>query len=112
MIKITDQITTWANMGRFVYYDDKGSIFVGKSDIDNFEKIWLSCLFVKDEYRHRGIAHQLMDAAITLSKNVGFKEIWLICKKPLVTFYQNFGFTIYAINFDENGLTYTMVLEN
>lgn len=58
---------------------------------------------VLPDYRHQGIAGQLMNAFIELSKERGKKGIVLTCKNHLIGFYQNFGYVHKGISSSIHG---------
>ena len=90
---IPEEIVTWYAEGKYLYDDNKGSIFIGKSLDQEDEKIWFSQLYVKDKYRHQGIGHHLIKRAIKYCKSTGIKEVYLWCIIDCITFYSYFGFT-------------------
>lgn len=47
---------------------------------------WLACLFVKEEYRSKGIAAQLLEHTLVEAKRLGYKKVYL--STDLVGFYE------------------------
>lgn len=90
---ITDKMTVWYTEGKYIYDDNKGSIFIGKSLDKEDKRFWFSQLYVKDEYRHQGIGTTLVKRAIKYCKSNDIKEVYLWCTIGLITFYSCFGFT-------------------
>lgn len=60
-------------------------------------------LDVLPEYRKSGVAAQLLNHLITLSKNRGKKGIVLTCKDYLVNYYSKFGFEHRGISDSSHG---------
>lgn len=89
---ITEEMAVWYTEGKYIYDDNKGSIFIGKPSDKKDERLWFSQLYVKDEYRHQGIGTSLVKRAIKYCKSNGIKEVYLWCIIELITFYSRFGF--------------------
>ena len=51
--------------------------------------LWVKALFVSPEYRRKGIASQLVQAAETEAANTGERELYALTDVP--TLYQNLG---------------------
>lgn len=60
-------------------------------------------LDVLPEYRCRGIAAQLMNYFIKLSKERGKKGMVLTCKNHLIHYYEKFGFKHQGVSASEHG---------
>ena len=90
---ITEEMAVWYTDGKYIYDDNKGSIFIGKSLDKKDERFWISQLYVKDNYRHQGIGTSLVKRAIKYCKSNDIKEVYLWCTIELITFYLRFGFT-------------------
>lgn len=90
---ITEEMAVWYTEGKYIYDDNKGSIFIGKSLDKEDKRFWFSQLYVKDKYRHQGIGTSLIKRAIKYCKLNGIKEVYLWCTRDLITFYSYFGFT-------------------
>src|ERR1700694_4357858 len=52
---------------------------------------WLASIFVRPDWRRKGIASQLIMAALTRAKLIGIKKIFLFTH-DLQEFYRDFGF--------------------
>ena len=65
------------------------------------------------EYRKKGIAGKLLEAAINDTKNRGKKGLVLTCKEALLPYYSKFGFVNEGVSASEHGgaLWYQMKLE-
>ncbi len=50
---------------------------------------WFACLFVKEEFRGKGIAESLLDHGVNEAKNKGFDTLYLYT--DLVNFYERKG---------------------
>lgn len=70
-------------------------------------------LDVISEYRNQGIAAQLMNHMIEVSRIAGRKGVILTCKEKLIHYYENFGFKNKGISKSKHGgvLWYDMFLE-
>ncbi|MGM9934894.1 GNAT family N-acetyltransferase [uncultured Clostridium sp.] len=60
-------------------------------------------LDVLPEYRHKGVAAQLMNHLIELSKERGKKGMVLTCKNHLIHYYEKFGFRHQGVSESEHG---------
>lgn len=61
--------------GRFV-----GKIFLCREEdgfMDIHDQLWISALFVKEEFRGQGIARELIKVVEDKSRSLGFKKIYL-----------------------------------
>lgn len=69
-------------------------------------------LAVLPEFRHKGIAHNLMNAFINLAKARQKKGMVLTCKEELISFYQQFGYVCLGQSQSQHGgaLWYDMFL--
>lgn len=65
------------------------------------------------EYRNRGIAAQLMNYMIEVSKDAGRKGVILTCKEKLIHYYMKFGYKNKGISESVHGGAewYDMILE-
>lgn len=70
-------------------------------------------LDVIPEYRNKGIAAQLMNYMIDVSKSKGRKGVILTCKEHLINYYSKFGFENKGISESGHGGAkwYDMILE-
>lgn len=70
-------------------------------------------LDVIPEYRNRGIAAQLMNYMIEVSKDAGRKGVILTCKEKLIHYYMKFGYKNKGISESVHGGAewYDMILE-
>ena len=70
-------------------------------------------LDVIPEYRNKGIAAQLMNYMIDVSKSTGRKGVILTCKEHLINYYSKFGFKNKGVSNSEHGGSkwYDMILE-
>lgn len=101
----------------FVYKID--GEFIGQGDLvlekDGYtipnERMYLSRLIVKKEYRNRGIGSQITDFLIDKAKDLGYREISLgvdCDNENALHLYKKKGFEIYAQSKDEYGEFYKM----
>lgn len=60
-------------------------------------------LDVLPEYRNKGVAAQLMNHLIELSKERGKKGMVLTCKNHLIHYYEKFGFRHKGVSESEHG---------
>ncbi|MCA2019154.1 GNAT family N-acetyltransferase [Vibrio tritonius] len=60
-------------------------------------------LAVDPQYQHQGIAHQLLDHLITVTKQRGAKGLVLTCKDALVGFYEQHGFVCQGVSSSTHG---------
>ena len=60
-------------------------------------------LDVLPEYRNQGVAAQLLNYFIQLSKERGKKGMVLTCKNHLINYYEKFGFKHQGISASEHG---------
>lgn len=70
-------------------------------------------LDVISDYRNQGIAAQLMNHMIEVSRLAGRKGVILTCKDKLIHYYSKFGFKNKGISKSEHGgaVWYDMILE-
>ncbi len=70
-------------------------------------------LDVLAEYRNQGIAAQLMEHLIKVSRSAGRKGVILTCKEKLIHYYSKFGFENKGVSKSEHGGSkwYDMILE-
>jgi ribosomal protein S18 acetylase RimI-like enzyme len=70
-------------------------------------------LDVMPEYRNQGIAAQLMNYMIEISKAAGRKGVILTCKERLIHYYEKFGYVNKGISESVHGGAkwYDMILE-
>lgn len=64
------------------------------------------CVFGLDvlpNYQHKGIAQKLMKAFIELSQVRNKKGMILTCKKPLISFYEQFGYQCQGVSLSSHG---------
>lgn len=76
------------------------------------ERVYLSRLIVKKEYRNRGIGSQITDFLIDKAKEMGYCEIALDVdcdNENALHLYKKKGFEIYAQDKDEYGEFYKML---
>ena len=63
-----------------------------KDDIDEKEyEPYLADVYIKEEYRGRGLSKTLIQDAITKAKELGYKTLYL--HSSLKNYYEKFGFT-------------------
>ena len=69
-------------------------------------------LSVMSDYRNQGIAAQLMNHLIEISRAAGRKGVILTCKERLIRYYAKFGFKNTGISKSEHGgsVWYDMIL--
>tara|TARA_Y100001963_G_C6733840_1_gene425292 strand:- start:218 stop:544 length:327 start_codon:yes stop_codon:yes gene_type:complete len=84
---------SWARIWTFTDYDSKGSLqlIVLKNDKGSYGII--ENVFVKEEFRNKGIATSLIREAIETSRQKGFYKITLTCSDELTYFYAKLGFS-------------------
>ncbi len=75
--------------------ESKKEIFGYLSGTNNNKKLILDNIFVKREYRNKGIAVKLINKFIRDNKN--FEAVRLDCPERLRSFYEKLGFKITAI---------------
>lgn len=78
----------------------------------DINKVYLSRLIVKKEYRNQGIGQELLKYMINLCKEKGYKQITVgvdVDNKNAVHIYKKFGFEIYETATDEYGEYYKMI---
>lgn len=70
-------------------------------------------LDVLPKYRNQGIAAQLMNHLIEVSRLAGHKGVILTCKEKLIHYYSKFGFENKGVSQSKHGGTqwYDMILE-
>lgn len=70
-------------------------------------------LAVISDYQNHGIAAQLMNHMIEVSRLAGRKGVILTCKEKLIHYYSKFGFINKGVSKSEHGgsLWYDMILE-
>lgn len=70
-------------------------------------------LDVISDYRNQGIAAQLMNYMIEISRLAGRKGVILTCKEKLIHYYSKFGFKNKGVSKSNHGgsLWYDMILE-
>lgn len=70
-------------------------------------------LDVISDYRNQGIATQLLNHMIEVSRSAGRKGVILTCKKVLIHYYSKFGFKNKGISKSDHGgsVWYDMILE-
>ncbi len=70
-------------------------------------------LDVIPEYRNQGIAAQLMNHMIEVSRLAGRKGVILTCKEKLIHYYSKFGFENKGVSKSQHGgsVWYDMILE-
>jgi ribosomal protein S18 acetylase RimI-like enzyme len=70
-------------------------------------------LDVLPEYRNQGIAAQLMNHLIEVSRLTGRKGVILTCKEELIRYYSKFGFENMGVSNSKHGGSkwYDMILE-
>ena len=70
-----------------------GYVTVGTDENGIDTRVLLYNLFVKPNYRCKGIASYLVKKAIKIAKNdYGVKELYLWCETNLINFYIKLGF--------------------
>ena len=76
-------------------------------------KVYLSRLIVKKDYRNKGIGQELLNYMIKLCKEKGYQQITVgvdTDNENAVHIYKKFGFEIYETATDEYGEYYKMIL--
>ncbi len=70
-------------------------------------------LTVISDYRNQGIAAQLINHLITVSKSAGRKGVVLTCKENLIHYYSKFGFENHGVSKSKHGGSkwYDMILK-
>lgn len=75
-------------------------------------KVYLSRLIVKKEYRNKGIGQELLKYMIALCKEKGYQQITVgvdTDNKNALHIYKKYGFKIYETAIDEYGEFYKMI---
>ncbi|MBF9003054.1 MULTISPECIES: GNAT family N-acetyltransferase [Vibrio] len=60
-------------------------------------------LVIAPDFQHQGLAHQLLEHFITVSKERGVKGLVLTCKDKLVGFYEQHGFVCQGVSDSTHG---------
>jgi len=89
-----------------MFHDDKAHIINGKNQA-------IFGLLVHPEYQRKGIAGELLNHIISVSKDRGKKAVILTCKEKLIHYYSKFGFENIGISGSTHGgaVWYDMVLK-
>ena len=85
--------------------DDKiiGSYALLTNDLISRQDLlpWLACLYVEENYRKQGLAHQLLQHGISESKNRGFDHLFL--STDLEGFYEKKGWEYFSKGYNAFG---------
>lgn len=91
----------------------KGSVQVGKYlDCDEADgKTYLCDVFVHPDYRNRGIATRLINAAKHYCQRKDIHSLYIFCRRSMMSFYEKRGFeNIHQMRKGNDGIPlYTMV---
>jgi ribosomal protein S18 acetylase RimI-like enzyme len=88
-----EEVVGFVNSGATDKEDISDEEFKALSGHDPLGKnIVIFSLAVTPETQKQGIAHLLMNRFITESRALAKKKILLLCKAPMISFYQRFGF--------------------
>lgn len=82
-------------------------------DYTDSNKIYLSRLIVKKEYRNQGIGQELLKYMISLCKEKGYQQITVgvdTDNENAIHIYKKEGFEIYETDYDEYGKYHKMLL--
>jgi N-acetylglutamate synthase-like GNAT family acetyltransferase len=52
---------------------------------------WLGCVYVRPEYRHRGLAHSIVSSLATHADQIHIERLFLFCEPRLTSLYARFG---------------------
>ncbi|WP_313885187.1 GNAT family N-acetyltransferase [Clostridium sp. DJ247] len=76
-------------------------------------KLWIYYIYKGQKSRKKGIAPQLMNHLIEVSRLAGRKGVILTCKEKLIHYYSKFGFENKGISKSKHGGSewYDMILE-
>ncbi len=91
---------------RLAYCDNKlvgGLSFLKEVVSDKENYLWVNSLYIKNEYRSRGIASSLLEDAELISISLGFQELYAFTDKPILYKKRNW------IVFDDRGKNFVMV---
>lgn len=79
----------------------------------SYPEISVGRVLVKEEYRGRGLARELMQRAISFVEEVlKEKEIRISAQKYLLKFYKSLGFTVVSEVYLEDGIEHVEMLYN
>ncbi|MDW5299007.1 MAG: GNAT family N-acetyltransferase [Sedimentibacter sp.] len=89
-----------------MFHDDK-------THLKNGENQTIFGLLVHPDYQRKGIAEQLLNHIISVSKNRGKKAVILTCKDKLIHYYAKFGFENMGVSGSTHGgaVWYDMMLK-
>jgi len=69
----------------------------------NGKNMVIFALVVLPEYRGKGIAPRLVDEFANVSRKMGKESLLLLCKKPLVKYYEKLGFELLGLSKSRHG---------
>ena len=80
-----------------------GSVGLLRADLFSRQDLfpWMADLFVKPEYRSRGIGSALQDFILTKAKELGYKAVYLYT--PLVGYYEKKGWEYMGDEMERDG---------
>lgn len=115
--KFREQIACGNRESYLMKYKDK---YIASCDLvydygeytETNNKLYLSRLIVKKEYRNQGIGQELLKYMIALCKENGYRQITVgvdTANKNAVHIYKKAGFEIYETDTDEYGEYYKMI---
>jgi GNAT superfamily N-acetyltransferase len=55
---------------------------------------WVAAVFVKEQWRHRGIASRILQEACRVARRAGVKDLYIDCHVNTVPLYEQNGWTI------------------
>lgn len=94
-VTITRPFISWYCINQFIIHKSRqGSVrilkFINHEQADG--RTWLCDVYVERGFRHQGIAHRLIEAAISVARRHGVTALYLYCYKGMFPFYESLGF--------------------
>jgi predicted N-acetyltransferase YhbS len=94
-VSVTRPFVSWYCVNQFIIAKNRqGSVrlskFINHEQADG--RTWLCDVYVERGFRHQGIAHRLIMAAIKVARKHGATALYLYCYKGMFPFYEAFGF--------------------
>ncbi|RHW34946.1 N-acetyltransferase [Lysinibacillus yapensis] len=80
-----------------------GTYALLRNDINSRHDLypWFACLYVKEEYRGKGLASKLLGHGVEQAKKLGFKTLYL--ESNLNGFYEKLGWVEEGVTYDPFG---------
>jgi len=70
---------------------------------DNGKNLVIYSLAVLPEHQRKGVAKRLMEQYIAFARSETKETVVLTCKKPLIDYYEQFGYENYGVSNSEHG---------